>query len=132
MEYISEIIEYINTCDKCFAAILDDTNHPEVIFIKFKKVYDDTIVLGISKKDINYFNNLSNNSIAVTMWSKIKGYQLKGYRLLEDEENYINVINKFKNDLKESNAKLSAIHLVLCNIKAMYYVTPGTLAGKPI
>ncbi len=130
MEGKTEIFNYINSCDKCFAAFLDDTNHPEVLFIKYKKIYKDGLILGISQKDSKCFHILSNNNIAVTAWNNIKGYQLKGYPLSEGQENHKKVLENYKQHLEDIHGNLSTIQFVLYNIKEIYYVTPGVLAGK--
>ncbi|GMQ57435.1 hypothetical protein AN1V17_18300 [Vallitalea sediminicola] len=132
MKEKEEIIEYINSCDKCFASFKSNMKYPEIIFVKWIKIYNNIVALGVSKKDIKSFDNASNSNISVTIWNILKGYQLKGERILEDKEKNTYEVVKFRKDLKIDDDKNTEIELVLCDIKEIYHVTPGKFAGKLI
>ena len=127
----NDIIEYLNKCQNCYSAVLNSDYKSEIQFIKFKKVFENIIILGVSNSEMKCFDCTANENISVVIWNQIEGYQLKGYRISkEDEHEYCNETEKFKNNLKDSSIELSKISLVLCYINDIYNVTPGKFAGK--
>lgn len=127
----NEIISYINSCDRCFCTVVVENNKPEIQQIKFKNAYENNIILGINNTAMSLLDSAVNRNISITIWRGIKGYQLKGYRMIEEEETkYLNEINDFKHNLQERGVELSTISVVLCEIKEIYIVTPGKLAGE--
>jgi hypothetical protein len=127
MKSKDEILKYLNGCQNCFVT----NSKLEIHLIKYKRAFEDIIILGVSNSDMKSFDCTTNRNISVVAWKQIEGYQLKGYRILkEDEHEYCNQIEEFKNGLKDANIELSKISLVLCYINDIYNVTPGKFAGK--
>ncbi len=127
----NDIIEYLNKCQNCYSAVLNSKYKSEIQFIKFKRVFENIIIIGVNNNELKYFDCVANLNVSIVIWNKIKGYQLKGYRISkEDEHEYHNEIEKFKNNLKNSSIELSEISLILCYINDIYNVTPGKFAGK--
>ncbi len=127
----NDIIEYLNKCQNCYSAVLNSNHKSEIQFIKFKRIFENIIILGVSNSDMKYFDCTANKNISVVIWNQIEGYQLKGYKISkEDEHEYCSEIEKFKNSFKDSSIELSKISLVLCYINDIYNVTPGKFAGK--
>lgn len=127
-----EIADYINSCNKCFAAFLGDENYLQVFNIKFFNVEKDTLIIGLKDKDLKEFDKLSNHKIAITMWDKIKGYQIKGVKITEQLNGYEVTLDSYKNYLKNRGVNCKEITFINYHIKAIYNVTPGKYAGKKI
>jgi hypothetical protein len=124
------LIQYTNQCQNCYCVILNDNNLPKIQFIRHKKIFEKTIILGIDISEMTLFD-CANINIAVVLWEQIEGYQLKGYRIPQDKEaEYRSEINIFKDYLQEIGIDLATISLVVCYITDIYNVTPGLSAGK--
>jgi hypothetical protein len=127
----NEIVEYLNECTICYSAVINKMQQPEIQLIKFKKVFKNSIILGVCNRDMKYFNAIANENISIAIWNKIEGYQLKGCQISKaDEQVYADEIEIFKNELKDANVELSKVQLVLCSINDIYNVTPGKFAGQ--
>lgn len=127
-----EIANYINSCNKCFAAFLGDENSPQVFSIKFFNVEKDTLIIGLKDKDLKEFRRLLNQKIAVTMWDKIKGYQIKGVKITQQLKEYEDILNRYKNYLENKGVNYKEITFINYHIKEIFHVTPGKYAGKKI
>lgn len=127
----NEIIDYLNICENCYYAVLDSNNKLVTKFTRFKRVFEDIMILGVKDSDIKHFDCTVNDNISVVIWNKIEGYQLKGFRISkENEGKYCSEIDEFKNSLSDNSIEPSNSGLILCYINEIYNVTPGKFAGE--
>ena len=103
----------------------------QIQYIKYKRVYKNIIILGVSDSELNFFDCIINEKISVVIWNEIVGYQLDGDRISEEEEyKYCSEIEKFYISLNDRRRELININLVLYYIDDIYDVTPSRFAGK--
>lgn len=75
---------------------------------------------------------LSNPKVAITMWNKIKGYQVKGTKILNNLKQYEDILSCYKKHLENKGVNYKDIKFIYFNIEEIYHVTPGSYAGKKI
>jgi hypothetical protein len=129
----NDLIQYTNQCQNCYCAILDHNNLPKIQFVRYKIFFERILIMGINNSEMTFFDCAANKNIAVVLWERIEGYQLKGYQIPQDKEaEYRSEINIFKDYLQEISIDLATISLVVCYITDIYNVTPGLSAGMNI
>jgi len=128
----TEIVNYMNSCNKCFAALLGEENYPEIVSIKFHIVHKDLLMIGVEPKYLKGFDVASNKKIAITMWDKIKGYQVKGTKIAEHLKEYEDILSSYKNSLENKGINSVEITFTVYKIEEIYHVTPGKFAGKKV
>lgn len=78
------------------------------------------------------FKVVSNENIAITMWDKIKGYQIKGSRSRVDQKQYEHIHKNHTQSFDKNEVNFSNIMFFFYKIEEFYHVTPGKLAGKEV
>ena len=125
----NETIDYINSCQNCYCAVLDACNRPEVIFVKETRVFGNMVAIVIEDEQKSLFGSGVTN-VAFTIWRKLEGYQLKGRIAAEAEKiAFSHEIEQFKATLADSKTDMSSRSIILCKIQDIYSVTPGNRAG---
>jgi hypothetical protein len=123
----NQVIQYINKCPNCCSAVLGTNGKCKTMYISYKRVFENIIVLAVNKKEIVHFKNAANQHISVVFWDKLMGYQLKGCRISDKEIlTHSNKIDELKDDIVDT----SNTSFLLFYIDHIYNVTPGKFAGK--
>jgi hypothetical protein len=124
------ICDYVNACTKCFAAFSKQDGSPYTTYISHKWLQDNILIVGLEREVLS-LKEVINKHIALTMWHKIKGYQLKGTRI-ENHNIDSTLTDAFQRRLKDSNEDSTTIAMAVYKIEEMYHVSPGERAGKKI
>ena len=103
---------------------------PNVVPVNAKKIIDDETIL-ISDQFFNKtLKNLqANPQVAITVWDKLEGYQIKGTVTVKTSGPEY---EKIKAQIKEKGAHYPAKGLLILSIREVFECTPGQNAGKKI
>lgn len=101
-----EVIKHINSAQNGVLAYENAKNKVTAIFIKSWVVKDNVIEVDISQKIYDEIKNIDNKKFAISIWEKMKGYQIKG-------------------TLKDADEKKLCI-----TFEKIYNVSPGNHAGE--
>ena len=102
-----------------------------VVPVNAKKILDDETIL-ISDQFFNKtLKNLKDNpQIAITIWDKLEGYQIKGTATIETSGKRFEETAKWIDDIgKKLNLPLKSKGAVIITITDIYNVSPGPNAG---
>jgi uncharacterized protein len=104
---------------------------PNVVPINAKKILDDETIL-ISDQFFNKtLSNLQQNPrVAVTLWDKLEGYQIKGTVTIETSGERFEETARWIDQIgKKLNLPLASKGAVIVAIEEIYVVSPGPQAG---
>jgi len=107
---------------------------PKVVPVTAKKIIDDETIL-ISDQFFNKtLNNMrANPRVAITIWDKLEGYQIKGTVTIETTGQRFEETAKWIEEMGKSlNLPLKSKGAVILKITEIYNVSPGPEAGKKI
>jgi uncharacterized protein len=107
---------------------------PNVVPVNAKKILDDETIL-ISDQ---FFNKTltsmkDNPHVAITIWDKLEGYQIKGTVTIETSGKRFEETAKWIDDIgKKLNLPLKSKGTVIVKITDIYHVSPGRDAGTRV
>jgi len=107
---------------------------PNVVPVTAKKIIDDETIL-ISDQFFNKtLNNMrANPRVAITIWDKLEGYQIKGTVTIETTGQRFEETAKWIEEMGKSlNLPLKSKGAVTLKVTEIYNVSPGPEAGKKI
>ena len=107
---------------------------PNVVPVTAKKIIDDETIL-ISDQFFNKtLNNMKDNpQIALTIWDKHEGYQIKGMVTIETSGRRFEETAKWIEEMGKSlNLPLKSKGAVIVKITEIYNVSPGPDAGAKV
>jgi len=107
---------------------------PNVVPVNAKKILDDETIL-ISDQFFNKtLSNMRNNPhVAITIWDKLEGYQIKGTVTIEISGKRFEETAKWIDDLgKKLNLPLKSKGAVIIQISEIYNSSPGPQAGTKV
>jgi len=107
---------------------------PNVVPVTAKKIIDDETIL-ISDQFFNKtLNNMrANPRVAITIWDKLEGYQIKGTVTIETTGQRFEETAKWIEEMGKSlNLPLKSKGAVILKVTEIYNVSPGPEAGKKI
>ena len=107
---------------------------PNVVPVTAKKIIDDETIL-ISDQFFNKtLNNMrANPRVAITIWDKLEGYQIKGTVTIETTGQRFEETAKWIEEMGKSlNLPLKSKGAVILKITEIYNVSPGPEAGQKI
>jgi hypothetical protein len=107
---------------------------PNVVPVNAKKIIDDETIL-ISDQFFNKtLKNLKENpQVAITIWDKLEGYQLKGTVTIETSGKRFEETAKWIDEMaKKLNLPIKSKGAVILKLTEIYNVSPGPQAGAKI
>jgi len=107
---------------------------PNVVPVNAKKILDDETIL-ISDQFFNKtLGNMKDNpQVAITIWDKLEGYQIKGTATIEASGKRFEETAKWIDDIgKKLNLPLKSKGAVIITITDIYNVSPGPNAGARV
>lgn len=107
---------------------------PNVVPVNAKKIIDDETIL-ISDQFFNKtLKNMKDNpQIAITIWDKLEGYQLKGTVNIETSGQRFEETAKWIEGIGKSlNLPLKSKGAVVVKLTEIYNVSPGPQAGTKV
>ena len=107
---------------------------PNVVPVTAKKIIDDETIL-ISDQFFNKtLNNMrANPRVAITIWDKLEGYQIKGTVTIETTGQRFEETAKWIEEMGKSlNLPLKSKGAVTLKVTEIYNVSPGPEAGQKI
>jgi hypothetical protein len=107
---------------------------PNVVPVNAKKIIDDETIL-ISDQFFNKtLKNLKENpQVAITIWDKLEGYQLKGSVTIETSGKRFEETAKWIDEMaKKLNPPIKSKGAVILKLTEIYNVSPGPQAGAKI
>jgi predicted pyridoxine 5'-phosphate oxidase superfamily flavin-nucleotide-binding protein len=107
---------------------------PNVVVVGAKKIIDDeTILISNQYFDKTLANIKENPRVAVTVWEKAEGYQIKGTVTIETSGPRFEETARWIEDLgKKFNLSLKSKGAVIIKITDIYDISPGSNAGQKI
>jgi hypothetical protein len=107
---------------------------PNVVVVGAKKIIDDeTILISDQYFDKTLANMKENPRVAVTVWDKTEGYQIKGTVTIETSGSLFEETARWIEDLgKKFNIPLKSKGAVILKITDIYTISPGSNAGQKI
>lgn len=107
---------------------------PNVVVVGAKKIIDDeTILISDQYFDKTLANIKENPRVAVTVWEKAEGYQIKGTVTIETSGPRFEETARWIEDLgKKFNLSLKSKGAVIIKITDIYNISPGSNAGQKI
>jgi predicted pyridoxine 5'-phosphate oxidase superfamily flavin-nucleotide-binding protein len=107
---------------------------PNVVVVGAKKIIDDeTILISDQYFDKTLANIKENPRVAVTVWEKAEGYQIKGTVTIETSGPRFEETARWIEDLgKKFNLSLKSKGAVIIKITDIYDISPGSNAGQKI
>lgn len=107
---------------------------PNVVVVGAKKIIDDeTILISDQYFDKTLANIKENPRVAVTVWEKAEGYQIKGTVTIERSGPRFEETERWIEDLgKKFNLSLKSKGAVIIKITDIYDISPGSNAGQKI
>ena len=130
-EQVKDMITRVRTI---VLATSDRDGVPNVVPIHSKNVIDDeTILISNQFMGKTLENFLQNPKVAITLWDKIKGYQIKGEGTYETSGKLYEETARFVEAFGKSvNFPLSSKGILLVKVTEVFDVSPGPNAGKKI
>ena len=107
---------------------------PNVVPVNAKKIIDDETIL-ISDQFFNKtLKNLKENpQVAITIWDKLEGYQLKGTVTIETSGKRFEETAKWIDEMaKKLNLPIKSKGAVILKLTEIYNVSPGPQADAKI
>jgi len=107
---------------------------PNVVPVNAKKILDDETIL-ISDQFFNKtLSNMKNNLyVAITIWDKLEGYQIKGTATIETWGKRFEETAKWIDEIgKKLNLPIKSKGAVIIKITDIYNVSPGPDAGTRV
>ena len=107
---------------------------PNVVPVNAKKIIDDETIL-ISDQFFNKtLKNLqANPQVAITVWDKLEGYQIKGTTTIETSGKRFEETAKWIDDIgKKLNLPLKSKGAIIVKLTEIYNVSPGPQAGTKV
>lgn len=107
---------------------------PNVVPVNAKKILDDETIL-ISDQFFNKtLKNLKDNpQVAITIWDKLEGYQLKGMVTVETSGARFDETAKWIEGIGKSlNLPLKSKGAIIIKLTEIYNVSPGPQAGTKV
>ena len=107
---------------------------PNVVPVNAKKILDDETIL-ISDQFFNKtLNNIKNYPyVAITIWDKLEGYQIKGTATIETCGRRFEETAKWIDEIgKKLNLPIKSKGAVIIKITDIYNVSPGPDAGTRV
>lgn len=107
---------------------------PNVVVVGATKIIDDeTILISDQYFDKTLANMKENPQVAVTVWEKAEGYQIKGTVTIETSGPRFEETARWIEDLgKKFNLSLKSKGAVILKITDIYTISPGANAGQKI
>lgn len=107
---------------------------PNVVPINAKKILDEETLLVSDQFFQKTLRNLKENPrVAITIWDKLEGYQIKGAVTIETSGTRFEETARWIDAVgKKFNLPLRSKGAVIVKIEEIYNVTPGEQAGARI
>lgn len=128
---IKEIIEKQETI---VLATATKEGLPNVVPVNAKKIIDDETIL-ISDQFFNKtLKNLKDNpQVAITIWDKLEGYQIKGTATIETSGKRFEETAKWIDEVANKlNLPIKSKGTIIVKLTEIYNVSPGPQAGTKI
>ena len=128
---IKEIIEKQETI---VLATATKEGLPNVVPVNAKKIIDDETIL-ISDQFFNKtLQNLKDNpQVAITIWDKLEGYQIKGTATIETSGKRFEETAKWIDEVANKlNLPIKSKGAIIVKLTEIYNVSPGPQAGTKI
>lgn len=107
---------------------------PNAVLVTMKKIIDDETILiadNFLKKTLK--NMKDNPHVAITLWDKMEGYQLKGTVSVENSgQTFEETARWMEERAKALNMPLKAKNAVVFKVDEIYTVSPGPKAGEKL
>lgn len=126
--------EILNKRQDVVLATASKEGIPNVVVIGAKKILDDETIL-ISDQYFNktLANMQENPQVALTVWEKTEGYQIKGTVTIETSGHRFEETAKWIDKLaKKFNVPLKSKGAIILDITDIYEISPGPKAGRKI
>ena len=107
---------------------------PNVVPVNAKKIIDDETIL-ISDQFFNKtLKNLQvNPQLAITVWDKLEGYQIKGTATIETSGKRFEETAKWIDEIgKKLNLPIKSKGAIIVKLTEIYNVSPGPQAGTRV
>jgi len=107
---------------------------PNVVPVNAKKIIDDETIL-ISDQFFNKtLKNLqANPQVAITVWDKLEGYQIKGTTTIETSGKRFEETAKWIDEIgKKLNLPIKSKGAIIVKLTEIYNVSPGPQAGTRV
>ena len=104
---------------------------PNVVPVNAKKIIDDETILISDQFFTKTLKNLKDNPrVAITIWDKLEGYQLKGTVAIETSGTRFEETAKWIDEIaKKLSLPIKSKGAVIVNLTEIYNVSPGPQAG---
>ena len=126
--------EILNKQQHIVMATASKEGIPNVVVIGAKKILDDeTILISDQYFDKTLANMQENAQVALTVWEKTEGYQIKGTVTIETSGPRFDETAKWIDAVaKKLNVPLKSKGAITLKINDIYEISPGPEAGRKI
>lgn len=128
---IKEIIEKQETI---VLATATKEGLPNVVPVNAKKIIDDETILVSDQFFNKTLKNLKDNpQVAITIWDKLEGYQIKGTATIETSGKRFEETAKWIDEVANKlNLPIKSKGTIIVKLTEIYNVSPGPQAGTKI
>jgi uncharacterized protein len=128
---IKEIIEKQETI---VLATATKEGLPNVVPVNAKKIIDDETILVSDQFFNKTLKNLKDNpQVAITIWDKLEGYQIKGTATIETSGKRFEETAKWIDEVANKlNLPIKSKGAIIVKLTEIYNVSPGPQAGTKI
>ena len=107
---------------------------PNVVPVSAKKIIDDETIIISDQFFLKTLKNLKDNpQVAIAVWDKLEGYQIKGKVTIETSGLRFEETAKWIEEVgKKLNLPLKSKGAVIVKVTEIYNVSPGPDAGKKV